>query len=318
MFGISYSSTGVVDLFINKEKYQRCTIETLRKKLVRKSKGEIIETIEAYDPKKAFNSFMKQDPGGRVKVVLVHGYNTLHYLTPEIGIKFIVFDAPQILAKKKVKIIDAKPMADGQGTWKNYKILPEAINNEIESTEGGFSYKKETQKYTIRHILKNVTKKLEKKKGFKKLVARYIFGMVKISQWKDRVEKMKKKLKIEDYVLLMDWLNSFATDALCMAYTDMIKNAPKLCDKWGSQINEEEMDDKLIQKFETIVKRACSTAEADFEDFMYLAKILPPNSDFLEKILVPMPIYLEKFRSKYPLIPGSKTRKLVTEKGKLK
>lgn len=314
MFGISYTSTNVIDILLSRDQFQRCTIEPKQKKLVRKDKeGNVIETIDSYDPKKVFDAFMKENPGNRIKVVLVNAYNTLKFLPSEPSVKYVIFESPQVLAKNKVKIIDAEPSNDGQGIWTGLKITPEDIHNEVKNTSPGFTFIPNIQKYSIRKIINVISKDLEKKNSFKKLVARYIFGMVKIAQWQDRTEKLKTMISSKKYNILINWLNTFSPDALCMSYMDVLFHASKISEEFCENPESE----KSIKKFQNIAKRACATSDANFEDFMYLVNILPPNKKFKEKFIIKIPSYLKKYRIRYPLVPSKKGRKILDDSGNL-
>jgi hypothetical protein len=75
-----------------------------------------------------------------------------------------------------------------------------------------------------------------------------------------------------------------------MAYMDMIYYAPKF------------ISDTDSSKFKALAKRCCTTANANLDDFMYLVNILPPEKEMKKKFLVKLPMFLQKYRDKYPLI----------------
>jgi len=156
MLGVSYNSTVVVTLLIDRSKYHPCTIERKSNKREIKKDGKIVKTIEAYDPAEVFGAFIKENSGGREKVVLVNGYETLSYLESNPEIRYIIFDAAQVLSKNEIEIIDAELPIGNNGVWKTYKNFPKLLKNKLPSMEKGFTYIKVTPDFKISTILEEV------------------------------------------------------------------------------------------------------------------------------------------------------------------
>ena len=300
MIGIAFNSPDVIELLIDKVKYKTFLIECFSKKLVRKNKeGTIVERRDEYNPKKVFETVLN-DNTKRGKVILVQKYETLKLLPNNKNIKYIIFDAPQILVKKNVTILDAK--ISNLGAWSLYKIFPIELEAKLQNSKFGFNYKDDTPEYTIRTILKHVCKDLSKEKAFKNFVARYIFGMVKKGTWEKKVSSLESKVSNKKYSRFIDWMHTFAPDALCMTYMDLIYHAPKVCNSYCQGMKGEKTYD--TSKFHALVKRAISVSNADIGDFLFLIDILPPDTNLKDKFLIKIPEFLVKYRSKYPLVQG--------------
>lgn len=294
MFGICHTSMGVMELLLDRTKFHVCAIEKPRPK-----KGN----DDGYNPEEAFQEFLKTKSGGRVRVALVYGYSTLKNLTNKENVKYVVFDAPQILAKHGVEIFDSSQPAEGSGTWNLYRKTPSEINLKIEETAGGYEFKQDTPRYALKDILERVAGQLSKPEPFKIMVAKYVCGMVKKSIWVEKMSALRKRIKPEDYEMLLGWLGTFAPDALCLAYMDCVIHAPKRCGLYADALaNPKNMTQDVFKKFNTVAVRACQTADAEYEDFMYLVETLPPLPEYSEKFLFPLPKYMITFRKKYPLL----------------
>lgn len=293
MLGIAHSSISIIELLIDRTKFFICPIEKSRP-----PKNE----DPGYNPSAIFEKFLKEKSGGRIRVALVHGYVTLSKLRSDPQVKYVVFDAPQILAKSEITILDASQKADGTGTWEVYKKTPKEINSKLHSIEGGYTLKIPPPKFVVRDILTSVCKGLDHSEKFKVLVARYIFGMVSTEKWNSKIELLKDMVSKEKFELLISWLDSFAPDALCLAYQDCLYHATKRCEKYYREATEGKVSEIVKKKFEAIAKKACSNSDADYEDFMFLVGILPPSSEYLQKFIVAIPPYLVKHRKIYPLI----------------
>lgn len=310
MLGIAYNSTLVATMLIDRAKYHPCTIERQASKRVIKKDGVIVKTVDEYKPAEVFESFLKENSGGRQKVAFVNGYETLFYLKSEDSVRYIIFDAAQVLSKNGIEIIDAELPIGNNGVWRTYENFPKIFKSKIPKMKLGFTYSRSAPNFRVSVILEEAASQLNKAGAFKRLVAKYIFGLVTTDSWAQKTSRLSTFLEPTVYNKLMAWMNTFAPDALSLVFMDILYYAPGRCEKYVSEGSGEKSFKETKKKFMAVVDKSCKDCNADIEDMKYLLEILPPDIDLRGKFLFPIPPHLATFRKAYPLI-NRRTNKLL-------